>query len=75
MQKEKSAHNISDSPDLYPTGVFVINKYGVIFNANKPGLSLINSKEENIFKKNFLEFLDESGKSNFQRFFYKASNS
>jgi len=75
MQKEKSTRNTSDSPDLYPTGLFVLNKYGVIFNANKPALSLISSKKENILKKNFLEFLDESGKNNFQRFFYKASNS
>lgn len=75
MQKEKSDHNISDSPDLYPTGLFVLNKYGVIFNANKPGLSLISSKNDNLLNKNFLDYLDENGKINFQRFFYKASNS
>jgi len=75
MPKEKSSHNTSDSPDLYPTGLFVLNQFGVIFNANEPGLSLISSKKEDIVKKNFLEFLDESGKINFQSFFYKASNS
>ncbi len=75
MQKGKSTYNISDSPDLYPTAVFVINKYGVIFNTNKLGLSLISSKKENIINKNFLGYLDENGKNNFQQFFYKTSNS
>jgi PAS domain S-box-containing protein len=75
MKKGKLAYNISDSPDPYPTGLFVINKFGVIFNANKSGLSLISSKNDNILNKNFLDYLDEYGKNNFQRYFYKASNS
>ena len=75
MQKGKSTRKIADPPDLYPTGLFVLNQFGVIFNANKPALSLISSKRESVVKKNFLDFLDESGKSNFQSFFYKASKS
>ena len=75
MSKGKSSHSLSELPDLYPTALFVLNKYGAIFNSNKTGLSLISTEKESVLNKNFLDFLDESGKDNFQRFFYKVTNS
>jgi len=75
MAKGKSSHSLSELPDLYPTALFVLNKYGAIFNSNKTGLSLISTEKESVLNKNFLDFLDESGKDNFQRFFYKVTNS
>ncbi len=75
MSKGKSSYSLSELPDLYPTALFVLNKYGVIFNSNKTGLSLISNENDTVLNKNFLDFLDESGKDNFQRFFYKVTNS
>jgi len=75
MSQENSKHDILDSADLYPTGLFVIDQNGVVFNVNEAGLSLISLTKENIISKSFVDFLNEDSKSDFQSCFKKALNS
>jgi PAS domain S-box-containing protein len=75
MIKRKSSDTVLNSIDHYPTGLFVINEYGVIISINNQGLSLLGSKNENLSNRNFLEYLDENGKTDFPKFFQRAYNS
>ena len=70
---QKSSEYFSDSADLYPTGLFVLNQNGLVFNVNETGLSLISLKKENIISKNFVDFLDENSKSDFPNFFLNTA--
>ena len=65
----------SDSADLFPTGLFLLDRNGVVINANESGLSLISLIKENIIGKRFVDFLDTNSKEGFQKFFRKVLTS
>jgi PAS domain S-box-containing protein len=48
---------------------------GIIFYGNSAGLSLVNSKNENVSNKSFLEFIDETNKSEFEKFLKRVFDS
>ncbi len=75
MQKKKSALVLSETVDLYPTSVIIINEFGVIFNANSAAISLIGGKKGSTLSKNFLEYIDLISQSNFKKYFYKVTSS
>jgi PAS domain S-box-containing protein len=75
MSEDKTVIDYSNSADLYPTGLFVLNEKGIVFNVNDTGQSLISIKKENIISKNFIDFLNENSKTNFEDFLQKVLNS
>jgi PAS domain S-box-containing protein len=75
MPEEKPAIDYSNSADLYPSGLFVLNENGIVFNVNETGLFLISLKRENIISKSFTDFLNENKISEFSDFIKKAINS
>ena len=75
MSEDKNVIDYSSSADLYPTGLFVLNENGRVFNVNEAGLSLISLKRENIISKSFVDFLNETSKRDFENFFQKVLNS
>jgi len=72
MPESKLPKSLSNSFEIYPMGVFLLDSIGDILYANRLGSSLVGSKNENLIKKSFLELIDEKSKSDFQKFIKKA---
>jgi PAS domain S-box-containing protein len=53
---------------MNPNSIFLLDPSGITFYGNSAGKSLVNSKNENVSNKNFLDFIAEVNKSDFEKF-------
>ena len=60
------------SLEMNPNSVFLLDSFGIIFYRNSAGISLVDSKNENVSNKNFMELIAEKSKIDFQKFLKKA---
>ncbi len=75
MADERIPDYLINSFEFCPTSIFLLNEKAEIKYVNEAGLSLLGSKNENLYNKSFFDFLDEINIKVFKDFLDVSINS